>query len=79
MPTAEIHDVNGNYAGYARFDSDGNFLGTRGGYGPQRRGINPDRTGNNRSNDASMLQNRYGVSGMNQRRRARRAFAPFRR
>ena len=77
MPTAEIHDVNGNYAGYARFDNDGNFLGTRGGYGPQGRGINPDRTGNNRSNNASLVQNRIVVSGMNQRRGQRNAFRPF--
>lgn len=79
MPTAEIHDVNGNYAGYARFDNDGTFLGTRGGYGPQGRGINPDRTGNLRTNDASLLQNRYNVSGMNQQRRQVNAFRAFRR
>lgn len=74
MPTAEIHDANGNYAGYARFDNEGNFQGTRGGYGPQRRGINPNRTGNARGNNASLVQNNISVSGANIRRRQRRAF-----
>lgn len=79
MPSREIHDVDGNYAGYASFDNDGKFLGTRGGYGPRRRGIRPDRTGNNRNNDASRLQNKYVTGGMNQIRNKKRAFAPFRR
>lgn len=37
MPTAEIYRINENgtreYAGYARFDAEGNYLGSRGGYG----------------------------------------------
>lgn len=33
MPTSEIHDANGNYAGYARFNNAGEFQGTFGGYG----------------------------------------------
>lgn len=31
--TAEIHDANGNYAGYAKFDRNGNYAGSAGGYG----------------------------------------------
>ena len=77
MPTAEIYRINENgtrtYAGYARFDREGNYLGSRGGYGSRQnprnaangRGNNPTGTwnggyanqGNNRSNGASMLQN----------------------
>ena len=30
MATREVHDAQGNYAGYARFGSDGRFLGTVG-------------------------------------------------
>lgn len=78
MPTAEIHDAQGNYAGYARFDNEGNFLGTRGGYGPQGRGINPDRSGNNRRNNASLVQNNVNSSGSRQAARRARAFNPFR-
>lgn len=63
------------YAGYAKFDSDGNYLGTFGGYGsrangtvsaktPQGRGINNGnpRTGNNRKNKASMVQNAIALA-----------------
>lgn len=78
MATAEIHDAQGNYAGYAVFGADGSFQGTRGGYGPQGRGINPDRSGNNRRNNASMVQNRVNSSGARQAARRARAFNPFR-
>lgn len=65
--TREIYRINENgtreYAGYARFDNEGNYLGSRGGYGPQGRGINADRTGNLRSNNASRLQNAINSAG----------------
>lgn len=35
MPTAEIHNSKGEYAGYAIFDSNGNYKGSAGGYGPR--------------------------------------------
>lgn len=33
MPTAEIYDIKGKYAGYALFSASGEYLGSRGGYG----------------------------------------------
>lgn len=74
MPTAEIHDANGNYSGYARFDNNGAFQGTRGGYGPSGRGENPGRTGNNRNNGASRVQNQINVAAANATRRRNRGY-----
>lgn len=75
--TREVYRIGENgsrsYAGYARFDNEGNFQGTRGGYGPSRRGINPDRTGNNRANNRSMVQNAINTAGTRQTNRRRRA------
>ena len=61
MPTAEIHDANGNYAGYARFNAAGEFQGTRGGYG----------NGAAR-NGGSLVQNMERTVGMRQAARRRR-------
>ena len=60
-----IKDGKRVYAGYAKFDEEGNYLGSFGGYGsrangtvsaktPQGRGVNNGnpRTGNNRKNKA---------------------------
>ena len=78
MPTREIYRVSDNggrtYAGYARFDSQGNYQGSAGGYGPSRRGINSDRTGNNRSNNRSALQNAINSAGARTAARRRRAY-----
>lgn len=70
------------YAGYAKFDKQGNYLGSYGGYGsrangtvsaktPQGRGVNNGnpRTGNNRKNKASMLQNAIGLASAKQANR----------
>ena len=75
MPTSEIRDASGNYAGYARFDAAGNFQGTRGGYGTSTRGYRGENRGrgNNRSNSASAVQNAINIGGANIARRRRRA------
>ena len=77
MATREVYKIDQktgkrSYAGYARFDNDGKFLGTRGGYGPQGRGINADKTGNNERNNASMMQNAIGSAGARTDARRRR-------
>ena len=45
MPTSEVYRIGSDgsktYAGYARFDNEGNFLGTRGGNGRTRAGRTP--------------------------------------
>ena len=73
MPSREIYRIGDDgarsYAGYARFDAEGNYLGSRGGYGPSRRGINADYTGNNRRNDASALQNAINTARARSMRR----------
>ena len=44
IKTAEIHDVNGQYAGYAKFDrTTGEFRGTAGGYGSRTNPNNGNR------------------------------------
>lgn len=79
MPTREVYRQNENgtrtYSGYARFDNEGNFLGTRGGYGIAERGFRGRNggAGNNRSNNASAVQNAIAVGGANIVRRQRRA------
>lgn len=44
MPTAEIYRINENgtrtYAGYARFGANGEYLGSRGGYGSRQNARN---------------------------------------
>lgn len=77
MPdTREVYRVGENgsrsYSGYATFDNNGNFTGTRGGYGPSSRGQNPNRTGNARTNGASMVQNYIQTAGIRGRNRGRR-------
>jgi hypothetical protein len=52
MPTAEIHNSKGKYAGYAKFGSNGEYIGSFGGYG--RRGS---------KNGASKLQNTILTAG----------------
>ena len=78
--TREVYRIGENgrssYAGYARFDNRGNFQGTRGGYGTRQagyRGINSDRTGNNRANNRSMVQNAINTAGTRQTNRRRAA------
>ena len=79
-----IKDGKRVYAGYAKFDEEGNYLGSFGGYGsrangtvsaktPQGRGVNNGnpRTGNNRKNKASMLQNAIGLASAKQANRLR--------
>lgn len=68
--TREVYKINQStgaktYAGYAKFDNNGRMIETRGGYGPQRRGIREDRTGNARTNDKSMVQNNVNLAGAN--------------
>lgn len=65
MPTAEIHDSNGRYAGYAVFGSNGEFQGTRGGYGTGRGG----RGNRQARNGASRVQNNIRLTSANQARR----------
>jgi hypothetical protein len=52
MPTAEIHDSKGRYAGYAKFGSNGKYIGSFGGYGPK-----------GSKNGASKLQNTILTAG----------------
>lgn len=64
----EVYKINQStgaktYAGYARFDLNGKYLGSKGGYGPRKQGINPDSTGNKKTNNASMVQNTVRVAG----------------
>lgn len=56
MPTAEIYNSKGEYAGYAKFGANGEYLGSHGGYGARRRQNNPH-------NGASRLQNNIVTSG----------------
>lgn len=85
MATAEIHAANGSYAGYARFGANGEFQGTRGGYGTRTnprnvpsngRGNRVNRTGrglrnvgNNARTGASAVQTAIRNVGMQQARR----------
>lgn len=63
MPTAEIHDANGNYAGYAKFGANGEFQGTYAGYG--RNGGAAARNG------ASRVENAINTAPMRAARRER--------
>lgn len=64
--TAEIYKISESgertYAGYARFDENGKMTETRGGYGPSKQGINPDKTGNKATNNKSRLQNEVSMA-----------------
>lgn len=81
MPTREIYRIGNDgsrtYAGYARFDDNGNYQGSFAGYGPQRRGINSNRTGNARTNNTSRLQNAINRAGAATAARRRRAYGPI--
>lgn len=71
MATREVYQVNQRtgvktYAGYARFDNDGTYMGSFGGYG-----FNGSQ--NNANNGASRVQNVIATAGARQRQRARRA------
>lgn len=54
------------YAGYAKFDADGKYLGSRGGYNadgkPNKYGDNSAKA-NNQKSGASLLQNTVKVAG----------------
>lgn len=72
MATREVYRVDQNtgksiYAGYASFDDDGNFKGTRGGYGK-------NGNLNNLNNGGSKVQNTIATAGARQAKRARQAF-----
>lgn len=80
--TREVYSVGRNgrnraYAGYGKFVRDSRngdqYQGSRGGYGPQGRGIRSDRTGNVRTNNASMLQNNINMAGVQSGRRRSQA------
>lgn len=68
MPTSEVYRIGSDgshtYAGYARFDNEGNFQGTRGGNGRTRAG---------RYSNISEVRRTISTVGARQAARQRRA------
>lgn len=64
MPTAEIHDSKGKYAGYAVFSASGEYLGSRGGYTKKgQRQTSYQGRNESTKNGGSYVQNRIRTSG----------------
>lgn len=62
MPTAEVYKIGNDgsrmYAGYARFDNEGNYQGSRGGYGSRQ---NPRNGAEGRGGNTSSARLNTGL------------------
>lgn len=64
MPTAEIHDSKGKYAGYARFSASGEYMGSAGGYRRNgSRATSYSTRGETTRNGGSFVQNTIRTAG----------------